>query len=120
MIVDGSREGWTDYRGGVSSRTTLGRGGGPDLSADVAAEIRALLQRMIAMPGRPQTRHAMQEELAIRWVLAGVPEVSTRARIAHLKALRRRFNRTGNVLGWRNRYTLVIAWALREANHASR
>lgn len=120
MIVDGSREGRTDYCGGVGSRTTLDGGGGPGLSAFAVAEIRALLQRMIAMPGRPQTRHAMQEELAIRWVLAGVPQVSTRAKTHHLRALRRRFNRTGMVLGWRNRYTLAVAWALREANYGCR
>ena len=120
MIEQGSRGDRTDYRGGVGSRTTLGRGRGPDLSAIAVAEIRALLQRMIALPGRPQTRHAMQEELAIRWVLSGVPPVSTRAQIHHLRALRRRFNRTGMLLGWKNRYTLAIAWALREANHGCR
>ena len=115
MIVHGSRGERTDNRGGVGSLTTQDRADGPGSSAEAARGARALLQRMVSLHGTPRTRNAAQEELAIRWVLAGTPPVSTRAEISHLRALRRRWNRTGLLLGWRNRYTLALLWALREA-----
>lgn len=81
------------------------------------SEAQVLLQRMIRIPGRPASRHAFQEERALRWVLSGCHPIPDYVKIRHLVSLRRRWHRTGSYLGWGNRYTRALEWAIVEARH---
>lgn len=77
----------------------------------------ALLRRMLAVPGRPNSRSARWEDDALRWVVAGCKPISGSLKIRHLVSLRRRWNRTGLYLGFGNRHARALEWAINEARH---